>query len=272
MNGRYPGAIWRPLSTNQTEPYIGTPRVLIWHTMVGNLRGTERMFRADGYTGTESHFGLGGKADAGLDGILWQWQDLRYQADAQNDGNAYATSIECSDGGNWRSEFTDAQVEASVRLGVWWCKNTGNPPRKVSSWNGYGFGYHKMFDQWTKGPRDCPGPARIIQLEKEIWPEIARRLLSVPKPVEPDTDVPVFPLPRGSYYGLRHNAGIPNPESGLKTWQRRMVERGWSLSVNGQFNERMDTVVRQFQSEKNLDVDGKIGQDTWKAAWTTSVI
>lgn len=81
MQVRYPGASWRPLGT-QSEPLI-TPRVLVFHTMVGYLRGTDSLFRREGYTGTESHFGVGGPWDGGaLDGAVWQWQSIDRQADA----------------------------------------------------------------------------------------------------------------------------------------------------------------------------------------------
>ena len=85
MLTRYPAAEWRPLG-EQTEPGI-TPRILIVHTMVGYLRSTDTMFRKQGYTGTESHFGVGGPWDSSdLDGAVWQWQSIDRQADAQNAG------------------------------------------------------------------------------------------------------------------------------------------------------------------------------------------
>ena len=75
MQVRYPSASWRPLGT-QSEPAI-TPRILIFHTMVGSLKGTDALFRGQGYTGTESHFGVGGPWDgAALDGAVWQWQSI----------------------------------------------------------------------------------------------------------------------------------------------------------------------------------------------------
>ena len=51
----------RPLG-RQSEPLIGVPRILIVHTMVGGLRGTDSMFRGQGYTGTESHFASAARA------------------------------------------------------------------------------------------------------------------------------------------------------------------------------------------------------------------
>jgi peptidoglycan hydrolase-like protein with peptidoglycan-binding domain len=50
-----------------------------------------------------------------------------------------------------------------------------------------------------------------------------------------------------------------------------MAARGWSLHVNGQFDEGCATVVKAFQKEKGLGVDERIGLQTWNAAWTATV-
>lgn len=270
----YPEALWRPLSDQQTEPVIGVPKLLVIHTMVGGLRGTEQMFRRDGYGGVESTFGLGGVADGSLDGVGFQWQRLSRQADAQMDANVFATSVECSDGGNWRLPFSPKQVAWLIDFTTWWCKNTGNPCVKATRWDGHGVGYHKMFLKWTGGARECPGPARIKQLENVIWPAVRERLVAKPmtQPTPPLASVaPDFPLPRGGYYGLRHYGGIPTPEEGLRLWERQMVARGWRLKVNGQFENETENVVKAFQKEKGLGVDGRIGLQTWNAAWNAVV-
>jgi peptidoglycan hydrolase-like protein with peptidoglycan-binding domain len=114
----------------------------------------------------------------------------------------------------------------------------------------------------------------VKQLENEIWPEIARIVTGASTvPVTPPlaSVAPEFPLPEGQYYGLKHYAGIPHPEEGLRLWQRQMVHRGWTLNVNGQFNEDDDRVTRQFQREKGLGVDGKVGLQTWNAAWNLRI-
>lgn len=185
MQTRYPAAVWRPLGL-QTEPRIGVPRVLIFHTMVGNLAGTDQMFRGGGYAGTESHFGVGGPWEPGaLDGVVWQWQGIDRQADAQGDGNAYATSVETADGGDPDRPWTPDQVEALVRLGVWWCQQTGHPARLVDLPTQAGFGYHSQFRAWNPHAHSCPNPARIRQLKTVIIPRVASALRPKP-PVEAD--------------------------------------------------------------------------------------
>lgn len=57
----------------------------------------------------------------------------------------------------------------------------------------------------------------------------------------------------------------------VRTWQSRMKERGWRITVSGDFDARTLEVVRAFQAEKKLGVDGLIGPKTWGAAWTVPV-
>lgn len=108
---------------------------------------------------------------------------------------------------------------------------------------------------------------------------------------------PAFPLPRkegAMYYygppsgpktsvsGRGRNTGAPGDvvmqagrwySKGLKMWQQRMLDRGWSGigKADGRFGPATEKVVRQFQKSKGLGVDGKIGPGTWAAAWTEPV-
>jgi hypothetical protein len=168
-------ADWRPLGNITEEPAI-KPTVLIFHTMVGYLRGTESVFKSGGYKGTESTFGLGGPWDGALDGALWQWQDTHRQADAQFDGNAYANSVETSDGGNASHPWSSKQLETLVRLTVDWCKLTDSPARLVKKPTDRGLGYHELFWAWNHGDHACPGPVREGQLRTIVIPK-ARALL-----------------------------------------------------------------------------------------------
>ena len=117
------------------------------------------------------------------------------------------------------------------------------------------------------------------------------------KPKPSTSKAPAFPLPRrkgGLYYygppsgpktsvsGRTRNSGAPGDvvlqagrwySKGLKMWQQRMKDRGWSGigAVDGRFGPATEKVVRQFQKSKGLGVDGKIGPGTWAAAWTEPV-
>jgi N-acetylmuramoyl-L-alanine amidase len=173
-------AEWRPLGAITDEPPI-TPTVLIFHTMVGFLRGTDAFFRQQGFVGTESTFGLGGSWDGELDGALWQWQDMNRQADAQFEGNAYANSVETSDGGHPTSPWTSKQLESLVRLTVDWCRATGNPAQLVRAPHEHGLGWHEQFWAWNHGDHACPGPIREGQLRTIVIPRARAQITGAPQ-------------------------------------------------------------------------------------------
>ncbi len=56
-------------------------------------------------------------------------------------------------------------------------------------------------------------------------------------------------------------------DSNVQTWQGQMQSRGWTVGVDGYFGQQTLGVVKGFQQEKNLGVDGLIGNITWNAAW-----
>lgn len=182
MQTLYPSAQYRPLGS-QTQSYIGKPRILIAHTMVGTLPGTDSFFRQGGYTGTEAHFGVGGPWEGSqYDGQVYQWQVLDYSADAQYAGNAYATSVETSDGGNPGNPWSAKQLQALIALGVWWCQQTGAPARLVASPSQSGFGYHEQFPEWNQSGHRCPGPVREAQWRDVVIPAVAAALRPTSKP------------------------------------------------------------------------------------------
>jgi GH24 family phage-related lysozyme (muramidase) len=53
--------------------------------------------------------------------------------------------------------------------------------------------------------------------------------------------------------------------------QHRLTERGWALVVDGRFGPKTDGIVRTYQSEKALVVDGVIGPVTWQSLWVAAI-
>jgi Putative peptidoglycan binding domain/NlpC/P60 family len=109
-----------------------------------------------------------------------------------------------------------------------------------------------------------------------------------------DWGVNIFPA-RGRVWtaaarvpGLRYVAPIPIPDGpngprwpgrylmqppemrgdDVLAWQRRMRARGWQLGVDGAYGPESEKVCREFQQQLLLEVDGIVGPDTWRAAWT----
>jgi N-acetyl-anhydromuramyl-L-alanine amidase AmpD len=86
---------------------------------------------------------------------------------------------------------------------------------------------------------------------------------SKPRP-EPGVEAPTFP---GRFIGqppVMHGEDV-------RTWQTQMHKRGWSIVVDGTYGPPAEKICRAFQKEKQLGVDGIVGQDTWSAAWTAPI-
>jgi hypothetical protein len=173
-----PFADWRPLPEATSQPRI-TPKVAIYHTAVGTLRGVERYFRT--LTGVESHFMVGGPWDGPeLDGVIWQWMSLDREADANLDANRFAISIETSDNAPRFPEdlapWSPKQLASLVRLGNWLADEFLIRRRQCPAWNESGFGWHAMWgapSHWTPSAgKVCPGARRIHQLKTIVLPAI----------------------------------------------------------------------------------------------------
>jgi peptidoglycan hydrolase-like protein with peptidoglycan-binding domain len=82
-----------------------------------------------------------------------------------------------------------------------------------------------------------------------------------------DPNAPAFPLAKGGWYG----AGGTLKGAGLKDWQTKMAKRGWTIGADGVYGPQTKSVVRAFQAEKGLVIDGLIGAKTWAAAWTAPI-
>lgn len=271
----YPASPFRPLSDQQTEPRI-TPRILVFHTMVGYLRSTERYFRTingQGFVGAESTWGVGGSWDGpDLDGTIWQWQGMLYQADAQFlPANNWCNSVETSDGGIWKPRtlpWTNRQIATMAKLGAWWCHATGVEPVIAKSYDGRGLGYHQLFRQWNTESHNCPGPARVEQFRETLVPTIQKLYHGDPPPPPPKPGMhPAFPLGPGQAFGT------PSFLSGhnFDDWQRQMRARGWAITPDGFYGPQTKAIAIAFQKEKGLVADGLVGRETWDAAWLTRI-
>jgi hypothetical protein len=136
-------------------------------------------------TNLESHFGLG------FDGALGQYIGTQTRADANMHANLRPDgtgAVSCESASNLQhtDPWTDAQVEALIRLGVWLHQQHGLPLRICRSWDDPGYGYHRLFPQWSDGGTACPGDARVQQFHDLVFPGIvARAAGTAPAPTSP---------------------------------------------------------------------------------------
>jgi peptidoglycan hydrolase-like protein with peptidoglycan-binding domain len=105
------------------------------------------------------------------------------------------------------------------------------------------------------------GPQTYTEIDKILaWLAGQNQPAPQPPPAAP-TAVPGFPgtVSRGSH------------GDAVRQVQQRLADRGWPIVVDGAFGPGTDTIVRKFQQEKGLTVDGIVGPATWNALWASPV-
>jgi hypothetical protein len=287
----------------QTQPRMSAHDVWCIHTMVGSLAGTRHMFEANGFGGTESHFGTGGAGEAE------QWQDTRFTADANYQGNPRVLSCENADLGpgfeRWNTNdggavpaFTDAQVQTNIALGVaaclpgrfpgsmhadcphdWACYSSGIPAKLIPDTKPgrRGVAYHAQGvpgnglvaggEAWSLARgKVCPGARRIAQVKQVIVPAIAERVAAV---VAGDARVPK-PATPASPQPSPNSSGVKPPAFPLPADHYYGPESSDSHCHSGYY-AKDQAGIRTWQAQMRsrgwtLDVDGHFGGQSQKVA------
>lgn len=183
-------------------------------------------------------------------GIAMEGRGVNRQQAAQPGGNSTWYSVTFMTGEHERP--TAKQLEAWALLRAWLIKNYG-VKTAVSG-------------HWKFISTSCPGGV----LKKMVADGTLRRGVDsggkpkpAPKPTKPGT-APGFPG--------RYLSQPPMMEGkDVRAWQAQMDRRGWSIAVDGKYGPGSESVCRRFQREKGLKVDGVVGPQTWKAAWSAAV-
>ncbi len=158
-----PFAVKKLIPPGASDPRI-TPRIMILHVDAGNAESLFEYFR-DRSGGVESHFFVR------KDGVLEQYRDTDWQADANNLANDFAISVETQGFGD--GEWTEEQLDTLKRLSRWVHEVHSIPFQVTPTWNGRGFGYHVQFGApgpWTPVAKSCPGKLRVNQFNNIIAP------------------------------------------------------------------------------------------------------
>lgn len=153
----------QPESDNQAAI---TPTQFIVHSLAApwSIERTYEYWRDS--TNLESHFGLG------YDGRLGQYIGTNTRADANAQANPRAISLESAANTENSDPWTQLQIDTLVKAMDWAAREHDIPRRKCRSWTDPGFGYHRMFPEWSTGGTACPGDARVKQFNEIVMPRL----------------------------------------------------------------------------------------------------
>jgi len=104
-------------------------------------------------------------------------------------------------------------------------------------------------------PTDCPGGPLYAWVRRGA----PRPGTNGGDPPDPP-GVPPFPGRLLSYPPVTRGQDV-------RTWQARMVERGFDLEVDGAYGPASRAACRTFQRSQEIDDDGVVGPLTWRLTW-----
>lgn len=167
----FPGAQKLELQPESDNQPAIVPTQLILHSIAAPWTPARIYEYWRDSTSLESHFGLG------FDGSLAQFIGTQTRADANMHANRRpdgtgAVSLESASNLDHTDPWTDAQVDTIIRLGVWLHQQHGIPLRVCRSASDPGFGYHRLYPEWSDGGTACPGDARVRQFHDRVMPGI----------------------------------------------------------------------------------------------------
>lgn len=144
---------------------------VVFHTMVGNLPGTDQEFE-NRAAQVSAHFGIG------QNGEIIQWVDIKGgTAWAEAAGNEHWYSIENADNGDPNNPMTEAQLESFASL-LELLSRVGNFPLQITnSTSGQGLGVHYMGGAaW--GGHTCPDepPNHIRSRQRQTIIDLAKKI------------------------------------------------------------------------------------------------
>lgn len=259
-----PFAVHRLIPESYQQGRI-TPRLVILHTAVSGAESLEGYWNSPGIV-LESHFYVSQW------GTIYQYVDTNVRADANMNANDFAISVETWDGGNPNIPWTDAQIDALVRLTAWICDTHGIPKRVANGAYGNGVGWHNQYAaEWAGGPRACPGPQRIPQVQNVIIPRVSGG--QVPAPAPEHAPAVEFPLSPGHFFGdvsgPAHEHGGYTPQE--RVWVRQVQQAlqragkapahpGWA---DGVWEQPTTDAMRAWQASAGMAQTGDCGPRDW---------
>ena len=245
---RYPGAVWRPISTNYSAGG-NRPDTVVFHT-ASDGPSTRSLFGwfNNPQAQASAHFFVAG------DGSVEQLVDTNDRAWHAYSANSHGIGIETHDGGNAANPWTPQQVDALVALTDWACRTHGIKRAICTSPTSGGLGWHEQFRDWNRNAHACPGPVREAQVRDVILP----RIQGTPVPVDWNA---VRRIAAGALAntlaGLGTLDGSSPPSLAVAAVQQALNMVGAAVVVNGHYDQpTIDAVVR-WQGQINTMFPGK---------------
>lgn len=188
-----------------------------------------------------------------------------------NTGNGTTIGLEC------RPEMSDGDWQTLVER----CADL------EEQWGSLKYYRHK---DWKSTA--CPGrySSRIGELVDAVNAEHARRKSGKnepagrPSPAKPKPKAkpaagkaPAFPLDDDHWFGpessnpKNHSGYWKDDRPAIKRAQQQLKDRGWNIKVTGRYDQQTYNVVKAFQKEKGMHVDGGLGSSTWPKLWTAPI-
>ena len=161
-----PFAVKMELQPESDSQAAITPTQFIVHSLAApwSIERTYQYWRDS--TNLESHFGLE------YSGRIGQYIGTNTRADANAQANVRAISVETSANTSNTDPWTQEQIDSLVRLLDWAAREHNIPRRRCRSWTDPGFGYHRMYPEWSSGGTECPGNARAKQFDEIVLPRV----------------------------------------------------------------------------------------------------
>jgi putative peptidoglycan binding protein len=147
------------------------------------------------------------------------------------------------------NEHASDDLKRGLRDAISYLRNNGAGPEILGHRDGYN--------------TDCPGD------ELYAWVHAG-----APRPGGDEPSIPnPTPAPSSAAWpGTVFRVKTPMMHSDdIRTWQARMAERGWRITVDGWYGPASRAVCLAFQAEKGLTQDGEVGKNTWTAAWKAPI-
>ena len=260
------------LSPNYSSRGGASPRIIVIHSAEGasNYRDLGAFFQNTSAQ-VSSHVGIDDHR-----GEIGEYVRRQHKAWTCAAGNPVSLNVELCGWARWTSGDWDKHPNMLHNLADWVAEEAKAfsipivklTPQEAQG-NGRGVCQHRDLGAWGGGHVDA-GPGfpidRVLQ-----WARGAT--------ITPPAKAPGFPFVAADYLGVNdgtshwhdgHGGGYDS-QAGVRPWQQKMWERGWTISVDGVFGQQSANVAKAFQRNKGLASDGKVGPVTWKASWETPV-